>query len=94
MSKMEDAFMKIWIGKEMNHTISLFELYEEAYRNLVELVRLTKTDPLIVIGQAIEWFYQETLFNHKKEELASPQTPIEPAIKPAIEPAEEPSIEA
>lgn len=84
MSKMEDAFMKIWIGKEVNHTISLYELYEEAHKNLVELMKLTKTDPLIVIGQVIEWFYQETLFNGKKE-LASSESAIEPAVEPSIE---------
>lgn len=88
---MEKAFMKIWIGKEVNHKISLFELYKEADEKLAKLIEIMKTDPMIIISEAIESYYQETFSfsNTKKPSLASAS---EPSIESSVEPSVETSI--
>lgn len=88
--------MKIWVGKEVDHKISLFDLYEEAHIHLLQLMRVMKCDPLIVIAEAIDALYEETFSNGNKESLKElhvkeiPEAPVEPSV----EPSSEASIEA
>lgn len=89
--------MKIWIGTEVNHKISLFELYKEADKKLAKLMEIMKTHPLVVIAEAIESYYEETFSfpDSKKPSVASqPETSIEPSVQPSVETSVEAPVEA
>ncbi len=90
---MEKAFFKIWIGQEVNHKISLFELYKEADKQLAKLTEVMKTHPLIVISEAINSYYQETFPLPDTKKPSSPCVNALPSVESSVESSAESSVE-